>query len=339
MKPKTHTMTVLFLIVGLLASVSALAGSTDSGGSPAKDKKALEEQLHEAQAQLDAAAHRIAKLSSELGRDRSLRIDDILFPGQGGAHLGLIVTDSYRANQDDGVLVQAVTPGSPADRAGIKAGDVLLAIAGHDLKAGKDRRPVDKLTDYLSSVKRPKEGSKAPTAEIRLRRDGKEHTVKATLDDFQAHSISVNIERDIRRGLGTLAASHAPMAPGMFFDFVQPWGGMQLVSLTPGLGSYFGAKEGLLVIHAPSDNPFKLQDGDVILSIGGRTPHSPTHAMRILRSYAPGESVSLKVMRRQRHKTLKATLPKTVRADMAPVPVPAPPAPPAPPAKGSGASL
>ena len=331
MKRTTYTITAMFLIAGLLLSVPGLAGAKDSGISAA-DRQALEDQLHEAQAQLDAAAHRIAKLSSELGRDRSLHIDDILFPGRGGARLGLIVTDSHRANEDDGVLVQAVTPGSPADRAGIKVGDVLLAISGHDLKAGKDARPVDKLTDYLSSVKVPEKGEKAPTAEIRLRRDGKEQTVTATLDDFQAHSISVDIERDIRRGLGSLAPPHAPMAPGMFFDFVQPWGGMQLVSVTPGLGEYFGTKEGLLVIHAPNDNPFKLRDGDVILSIGGRTPQSPTHAMRILRSYAPGESVSLKIMRHRGRQTLKAMLPKADVPDAAP-------APPAPPTAAPGATL
>src|SRR5439155_6359849 len=74
------------------------------------------------------------------------------------------------------------------------------------------------------------------------------------------------------------------------FSFGMPWGDLELVSLNPDLGEYFGTKEGVLVVKAPADSSLPLKSGDVILKIGDRTPSSPSHAMRILRSYEAGES-------------------------------------------------
>ena len=66
---------------------------------------------------------------------------------------------------------------------------------------------------------------------------------------------------------------------------------MELASLTPKLGAYFGANEGVLVVKAPENDVFKLEDGDVIQSIDGRKPDDGGHAMRILRSYQSGEKL------------------------------------------------
>jgi hypothetical protein len=49
----------------------------------------------------------------------------------------------------------------------------------------------------------------------------------------------------------------------------------------------------------------------VILSIGGRKPTSPAHAMRILRSYDTGEAVSIEIMRHERRQTLSWTVPES----------------------------
>ena len=89
------------------------------------------------------------------------------------------------------------------------------------------------------------------------------------------------------------------------------WGDMELVSLTPDLGGYFGADQGLLVVRAPTEPGLGLRDGDVILSIDGRTPGDPTHAMRILRSYEPEEELTLFIIRRGRSETLTGTVPKS----------------------------
>ena len=88
---------------------------------------------------------------------------------------------------------------------------------------------------------------------------------------------------------------------------------MELVELTPTLGEYFGASDGILVVRAPEHNPFELRDGDVIRSIGGRNPRDPGHAMRILHSYAGGETVSMTILRNKRSLELSTAVPERHR--------------------------
>jgi S1-C subfamily serine protease len=84
---------------------------------------------------------------------------------------------------------------------------------------------------------------------------------------------------------------------------------LQLATLSPGLGHYFGTEKGVLVVRAPTKSDFKLQDGDVILSIDGREPTSGAHATRILASYQGGEKITLHVMRDRKPLDLEAKLP------------------------------
>jgi len=95
-----------------------------------------------------------------------------------------------------------------------------------------------------------------------------------------------------------------------FEFFGSPWGDLDLVSLNPDLGEYFGTKEGILVVRAPADSSLPLRAGDVILSVGGRKPASPSHAMRILRSYEAGETVSIDIMRKQKRTTVAWKVPE-----------------------------
>lgn len=65
----------------------------------------------------------------------------------------------------------------------------------------------------------------------------------------------------------------------------------------------------MLVVRAPAHGVLKLQDGDVILSIGGRVPASSSQAIRILTSYDPGEKIRLVVLREHRRIDITAMLP------------------------------
>jgi hypothetical protein len=69
-----------------------------------------------------------------------------------------------------GVRLSGVRTGSPADRAGLRAGDVIVAFAGVTV------RTLDDLTFALRS-RRP-----GDSVEVRYLRDGREHTVQSTLE-------------------------------------------------------------------------------------------------------------------------------------------------------------
>jgi serine protease Do len=71
-----------------------------------------------------------------------------------------------------GVLVNAVTPGSPADRAGLKTGDVIVALNGQSTNNPNELR------NRIASA--------APGTQVTLRvfRDGTEREVKTTLSEL-----------------------------------------------------------------------------------------------------------------------------------------------------------
>jgi hypothetical protein len=116
-------------------------------------------------------------------------------------------------------------------------------------------------------------------------------------------------------------------------------GALELAALSPDLGRYFGTDKGVLVIRAPADGSLKLRDGDVITAIDGREPQGVSHALRILRSYQPGEHLTLAIVRDRKPQQIELAMPARPaheghhrpRAPAMP-PTPPPPAAPAPPA-------
>jgi hypothetical protein len=140
--------------------------------------------------------------------------------------------------------------------------------------------------------------------------------------------VSVRVQRDGSARDFTVVAR---AAPGYFFTQLPDFGpelmpgprgalllhgpvmDMELATLTPQLGRYFGSDKGVLVVRAPADGALKLEDGDVILAIDGRSPSSGSHATRILASYQPGEKITLRIVRM--HKTLDVDTTLPARAE------------------------
>lgn len=109
--------------------------------------------------------------------------------------------------------------------------------------------------------------------------------------------------------MAPIAELSLPTAGPMEEPSRRPPGTMELITLTPRLGHYFGTDHGVLVARAPTRGILKLQDGDVILSIGGRVPASSSQAIRILTSYDPGEKIDLVILREHHRMTLTARMP------------------------------
>ena len=95
----------------------------------------------------------------------------------------------------------------------------------------------------------------------------------------------------------------------MPFRYSGAWNDVELVSLTPALGEYFGVSEGLLVVRAGRAAELGFRDGDVIIDLAGRKPQSPEHALRILASFEPGESLQAAIMRQRRRESLAIRVP------------------------------
>ena len=250
--------------------------------------------LQAAQQRLEAAAREVAELSMQQGGPAMGRVRGMRMGASGRAIIGVQLAPQ---SGKEGARVDGVSPGGPAAEAGLKAGDLIVSINGNDLR-GKDNGSRE-LTLQMAKV--------SADAKVRLtvQRAGK-------VQDFELVA---------RRAPGMMMGSipgvrGMPMAGpmGSFLEAFIPGGGgvagLELATLTPKLGQYFGADKGVLVLKAPADNQLKLEEGDVILAIDAREPSSASHATRILRSYQPGEKVSLRIQRQRKTQTLEGVVPE-----------------------------
>lgn len=281
-----------------------------------QNRAQLEQQLQDAQRKLQEAAQKVARLSMQLsGPDLDRReVFRLRRMQPNRAILGVTIIERHHEKPSaEGVGISAVTPGGPAENAGLRAGDVITGINGKVFKSTAQVSADDQLLAFMDSVK---PGDQLKVAYLR---GGKPATTKLSAGklDIDSFDFAFNTPPMPPVPPAPPAAPMPPMPPhfAWFMNMNQPWGEMQLVPLTAGLGQYFGTDKGLLVVHAPTHDPLELRDGDVILSIGGREPGSPPHAMRILRSYAPGETVRFDIMRKGKPLKLSVKLPANRKMD------------------------
>ena len=213
----------------------------------------------------------------------------------------LVRTDASAESDKVGAKIEGVTPGSPAEKAGLKVGDIITKFAGTSL-GGIKAEDEDESGPGRKLVNLARKLEPGDTVRLEYRRGS---------DTKQATLVAEDLDGAMRMDMpGPMVAM--PHMPGMDFEwsFGEPWGDLELVSLNPDLGDYFGTKDGILVVKAPADSTLPLKGGDVILSIGGRKPTSQSHAMRILRSYEAGESVSIDILRKQKRMSLTWKVPE-----------------------------
>lgn len=264
----------------------------------------LESELAEAREQMQDAAREVARLSAEFAApfvgDMSRRWRNA---GE-RAMLGFNPEDT-----ELGVRVAGVTPNGAAAAAGLAIGDVITQIEGAQLAAprgaeGANRSPSELLLAQMQNV------DPGENVELKVLRDGRERDV--TVQTRERDSFAFDLAFGNAPFAGAAAA--AQRWPGMFFNS-SPWQAVQMVALTPQLGAYFGADKGILVVRGPGSDGLQLQDGDVILDIGGREPTTPEHAVRILASFDEGEMLRINIMRKQRREALEFVVPAAAGRD------------------------
>ncbi len=221
------------------------------------------------------------------------------FSGESRGRIGVIVdTKANTAGDKIGARVEGITPGGPAEKAGIKAGDVITRFNGTAL-AGSESENDERSGPGLKLIDLAHELEPGDTVQVEYRRGNDARKATLVAEDLGGGVWTGSMDMPDMRKFDELMPQ-MDMGPGEFM-FGGVWGGIELVRLNPDLGDYFGTREGVLVVRAPEDSSLALKGGDVILSIGDRKPTSPEQAMRILRSYDVGETVTLDVLRKQRH--------------------------------------
>lgn len=291
----------------MLAAGLALPPATAMANPPAEaGTEDAEARLKDAKQRLEAAAREIAELTSQMVGDAGVEFMEEFTGRTRRPMLGINIGPvGDQEGREEGVQVLAVTPGGPADQAGIRSGDVLLELGETKLDWEGDSSPAQKLIDTMRTA--------APGEEIKVnyRRDGRSASATVEPQLLPRHfAFSFDDLPGDRERMRTLLPPEAPRAVEYLRHLVaERWGDMELVALSPGLGEYFETREGVLVVRAPGDTTLGLEDGDVILDIAGRKPTDPGHVVRILRSYAPGERLVMTVIRKGKRQQLEADIP------------------------------
>ena len=289
----------LAALLAFTAAAGAAEQDSKATDNDAKSQAERERKLADARKRLDEAAREVANLSMSMSDDVMPQM--LTFGRVMGGPPRAVLGINLGPNDDvkgGGVEVVSVSPGGAAERAGLKAGDVLTEINGKALKAEGDESAREQL---LSEMRKVKPGD---SVAVSYRRDNK--VVKANV-----------VAQPLQDRFFTRAIPAPPGVPPIprMPDFVfmrgeGVFGSAELVPMTAKLGQYFGTETGLLVVRAPDDSRLKLEDGDVIVDIDGRTPASPSHALRILSSYQPGEKLKLNILRMKKKMSFDITMPE-----------------------------
>jgi serine protease Do len=147
---------------------------------------------------------------------------------------------SLKKPDSKGAIVSDVTPGSPAEKAGLKPGDVVVGVDGRPVEDSND------LSRYIAS--RPPQS----VAKLRVLRDGAEEAVAVTLGTFPEDGEEERTDEEGRARLG-----------------------MTLRNLTPDLAERLEAPRGtrgVVVMDVEGGSAAEdagLQRGDVIVSVNG----------------------------------------------------------------------
>jgi serine protease Do len=187
-----------------------------------------------------------------------------------------------------GVIIESVNPGSPAAKAGIQAGDVIVSVSGNPVRGGDDLVNPVMQTPIGQSV------------EIGYIRNGKRHNVSVMVAD-----------RD-KLFPQTAAASDAPVAKTAPVDNHDL--GLKVDELTPALSARLrlgNVQRGLIVRSvepASFGDDAGFSPGDVIVEVNRVPVYTVADFQREMAKLRPGQDLLFKVLRRQAQQTLTVFL-------------------------------
>ncbi len=258
------------------------------------------------------------------GQTRTVRApsSQVIDVFKGGSRIGVSIRDVEEADAPSGkgasggVMVEDVAADSPAEKAGIRKGDVIVELDGDRV------RSVRQLTRLVQ------ETPSGRSVQTVLLRDGQRTTVAVTPregDRFHFDSFEElgDRMRDLRYRVAPAppAPPARPMPPSAWVldDLLGRSTsrlGLTVSALSSQLAEYFGTKDGVLVTSVSDGSAAAkagVKAGDVITSLNGSPVDAPADVRRRIQNLNDGEEVTIVVVRDRKPVTLKGKAERTER--------------------------
>lgn len=235
------------------------------------------------------------------------------------------MTKALQLEGRSGVLVNEVVKDSPAQKAGVEAGDVIVEFAGAETPDAQA---------LTSAVRDLEPGAKA---KITVLRDGKQKTFEIALGAQPEREVWIDKEagelgllpegdrdiRDIRIFLGDddegtwTMRKHAEAQDRGYL-------GVHLDGLNEQLGEFFGVKDGkgALVTEVVKDSPAAaagLKAGDVVVELQGEPIDSPSALHEAMAGTDPDQQIKVGVLRQGKRQEFPVTLGEMPALDLSAV--------------------
>lgn len=236
------------------------------------------------------------------------RADDVipaaLPPIFGGSHLGVSLDEVEGGRR--GARVAGVVGGSPAERAGIAEGDVVVEFDGEAVRSA------------LQLTRLVRETPAGRPVDVVVERDGTRRPLKVTLDERRGPGVpgrmfTLPVEPPV-------AGPPLPSVPGLpSFGSLLPDGprlGIRTQDVEGQLAEYFGVGggRGVLVTSVDEGSPAAragLRAGDVITALGGQEIRDTTHLRRELAE--AGDAARLSLVRDRKPMELDVSIERAAR--------------------------
>jgi serine protease Do len=219
----------------------------------------------------------------------------------GGSYLGvgLAEIDSKQAaelklKEPYGVEITRVEEGSPADKAGLKSGDVVIEFNGEHVEGMEQFGRLVRETPAGREVK------------LLVSRSGATQSIAATLATRKLRSVGGNFGPVIE-----IPEIHIPDMPQIFTTLRSPLLGVEAESLGSQLAAYFGVKQGVLVRSVLKDTAAEkvgMKAGDVITNVDGSAVGSPSELSSAIRLSSSKKTFPIEVMRDHKEMSINVTI-------------------------------
>lgn len=227
--------------------------------------------------------------------------DKVKTPKSKKAWLGIYMQDldddiveAFDLNTDKGVLINGVIDDSPAEKAGLKEGDVIVAF---------DKDQIDDIDDLREVMQDKIPGDNVNVVVFRDK-DKEKFAVELAEPQEKSYNYSTVIGKPKGKTFDKSYNYYMKKSD-------QGYLGIFMQDLNDQLSEYFEVSDGVLISKVEEDSPAEeagLKAGDVIVSVNGDEVNSSGDVSKIISGHEKGDKIDIGVVRKGAKKSFTAVL-------------------------------